>query len=85
MSNIITQPAKIIKPLDFIKYRITGMNGKQIIKTLETNGWVHTRSNGSHHMMKKGGVSVPVPVHGAHDLKIGLVKKIEKQTGVKLT
>ena len=61
------------------------MNGKQIIKTLEAHGWVITRSNGSHHMMKKGGSTVPVPVHGAHDLKIGLIKAIEKQTGVKLT
>jgi predicted RNA binding protein YcfA (HicA-like mRNA interferase family) len=28
---------------------------------------------------------VPVPVHGAQDLGIGLLKKIEKQTGVKLS
>jgi predicted RNA binding protein YcfA (HicA-like mRNA interferase family) len=36
-------------------------------------------------MMKKGRVTVPVPVHGAQDLGIGLLKKIEKQTGVKLS
>lgn len=28
--------------------------------------------------------SVPVPVHGAKDIGIGLLKAIEKQTGVKL-
>lgn len=61
------------------------MNGKQIVKTLEQHGWIQTRSNGSHHLMKKGRVTVPVPVHGAQDLGIGLLKKIEKQTGVKLS
>lgn len=70
--------------IDFIRYTMTAMNGKQIIKILKAHGWTLTRTNGSHHMMKKGGVSVPVPVHGATDLKIGLLKDIEKQTGVKL-
>ena len=60
------------------------MNGKQVIKQLEHNGWVQARVNGSHHMMKKDGITVPVPIHGARDLGIGLVKKIEQQTGVKL-
>ena len=60
------------------------MNGKQILKILEVNGWTQTRVNGSHHMMKKGGITVPVPVHGSQDLGIGLLKKIEKQTRVKL-
>jgi predicted RNA binding protein YcfA (HicA-like mRNA interferase family) len=35
-------------------------------------------------MLKKDGVTVPVPVHGSKDLGIGLLKKIEEQTGVKL-
>lgn len=60
------------------------MNGKQILKILEANGWTLDRINGSHHVMEKGSVAVPVPVHGAKDLGIGLIKKIEKQTGVKL-
>ena len=59
------------------------MNGKQVIKILEAHGWTQTRVNGSHHMLKKGGVTVPVPVHGAQDLGMGLLKKIENQTGVK--
>lgn len=60
------------------------MNGKQVVKVLQGNGWVVTRINGSHHMLKKGSLTVPVPVHGTQDLGIGLLKKIEKQTGVKL-
>jgi predicted RNA binding protein YcfA (HicA-like mRNA interferase family) len=35
-------------------------------------------------MEKEGCRSVPVPVHGNKDLGIGLIKTIEKQTGVKL-
>ena len=60
------------------------MNGKQIIKILEANGWTLTRTNGSHHLLKKSGISAVVPVHGPQDLKIGTLKGIEKQTGVKL-
>lgn len=60
------------------------MNGKQIIKILKAHGWTLDRIEGSHHVLMNGVRSVPVPVHGAKDLGIGLVKKIEKQTGVKL-
>jgi predicted RNA binding protein YcfA (HicA-like mRNA interferase family) len=60
------------------------MNGKQIIKTLEAHGWTLDRIEGSHHVMMNGPRAVPVPVHGANDLGIGLIKAIEKQTGVKL-
>ncbi len=35
-------------------------------------------------MEKEGLRAVPVPVHGTKDLGIGLLKAIEKQTGVKL-
>ena len=61
------------------------MNGKQVIKILDAHGWAQIRVNGSHHLLKRGSVTVPVPVHGAQDLSIGLLKKIEKQTGVKFT
>ena len=60
------------------------MHGKQVIKIQQAAGWSITRINGSHHMLKKGNVTVPVPVHGTQDLGIGLLKKIERQTGVKL-
>lgn len=61
------------------------MNGKQVIKKLEDNGWMLSRVNGSHHIMIKSGMrSVPVPVHGNSDIGIDLLKRIEKQSGVKL-
>lgn len=60
------------------------MNGKQVIKILKDNGWTIVRIRGSHHMMSNGIKSCPVPVHAGKDLGIGLIKKIEKQTGIKL-
>jgi len=45
------------------------------------------RVQGSHHILVKEGLprSVPVPVHGSRDLSVGLLKAIERQSGVKLT
>ena len=62
------------------------MNGKEVIAILKKHGWKHASTRGSHYKMEKDGLrAVPVPVHGATDLGIGLLKAIEKQTGVKLT
>ncbi len=61
------------------------MNGKQVLKILSENGWHILRINGSHHRLGKGKLKTSVPVHGKRDLGVGLIKAIEKQTGVKLT
>lgn len=61
------------------------MNGKQIIKTLLANGFTELRVTGSHHILGNGARKVTVPVHGASDVKVGTLKSIEKQSGVKLT
>lgn len=60
------------------------MNGKQVIKQLKKSGFEIVRISGSHHVMKKESCTVVVPVHGSKDLKKGLIKSIEKQSGVKL-
>lgn len=62
------------------------MNGKQVIAKLKAEGWQLARIEGSHHIMEKPGQlrSVPVPVHGNKDIGLGLLKAIERQTGVKL-
>ena len=36
------------------------MNGKQVIKILKREGWTVYRVRGSHHILKKGSVKVPV-------------------------
>lgn len=61
-----------------------GMRGKELIKTLEKNGFGHVRTTGSHFIMWKEGLRpIPVPVHGSKNLGKGLVKKIFKQAGLK--
>ena len=58
------------------------MNGKQVIKKLEENGWGLARITGSHHILKKGPSVVSIPVHGSKDLKPGMLRNLEKATGV---
>ncbi|MGA3115915.1 MAG: type II toxin-antitoxin system HicA family toxin [Syntrophobacteraceae bacterium] len=60
------------------------MNGKEILKILQREGWEVTRVKGSHHRMVKGALRTTVPVHGAQDVHPKTVKSIEKDTGVKL-
>ncbi|GKT08569.1 type II toxin-antitoxin system HicA family toxin [Desulforhabdus sp. TSK] len=60
------------------------MNGKQIIKILESEGWRVIRVNGSHHRMAKDSARTTVPVHGARDVHPKTLAQIEKDTGVKL-
>jgi len=61
------------------------MNGKQVIKLLTAQGFVLLRVSGSHHILAHGSVRVTVPVHGTADVKVGTLKSIEKQSGVKLS
>ena len=60
------------------------INGKQVIKKLQAEGWKIDRVNGSHHILRKGNLSVTVPVHGATDLKKGTLESIIKKIGVSL-
>jgi predicted RNA binding protein YcfA (HicA-like mRNA interferase family) len=60
------------------------VNGKAVIAKLKAAGWSLDRVHGSHHILTKDGKAVPVPVHGARDLGVGLLAAIARQTGVKL-
>jgi predicted RNA binding protein YcfA (HicA-like mRNA interferase family) len=51
---------------------------------LKAVGWQLDRINGSHHVMVKAGIAVPVPVHGSRDIGAGLLAAIARQSGVKL-
>lgn len=61
------------------------MNGKEVIKRLQANGFTLLRTRGSHHVLGNGTRKTSVPIHGAADLKRGTLKSIEKLSGVKLT
>jgi predicted RNA binding protein YcfA (HicA-like mRNA interferase family) len=60
------------------------MNGKEVLKKLEQQGWSILRIRGSHYRLGKKQMRVTVPIHGARDLGKGLISAIQKQTAVKL-
>ncbi len=63
---------------------ITTMRSSDIIKLLETDGWVLRSVRGSHHVFnhptRAGHIRVP---HPKKDLGTGLVHKLLKQAGLK--
>ena len=59
------------------------MTGAEVIKLLKKQGWKLDRIKGSHHILKKGSLTLSVPVHGKKDLPIGLLNRILKDGGVK--
>ena len=60
------------------------MKSSDLIKLLEQEGWVHSRTNGSHHNFKHPDRSnlITVP-HPEKDLPKGTSRKILKQAGIK--
>ncbi len=61
------------------------MDSKDIIRTLEKNGWVKVGQKGSHVQLKHptipGKVTVP---HPYKDVALPTLKSIERQSGLKL-
>ena len=62
---------------------LTGV-GLLSVQRLTKLGWVRISQKGSHVKLKKGRVTVIVPVHSNQDLGRGLIRSIEKQSGEKL-
>jgi predicted RNA binding protein YcfA (HicA-like mRNA interferase family) len=60
------------------------ISGKKIIRLLLERGWSIKSQRGSHLKLVKNGKITQVPVHGNHDLGLGLIRAIEKQTGERL-
>ncbi|MBF0293319.1 MAG: type II toxin-antitoxin system HicA family toxin [Nitrospinae bacterium] len=60
------------------------VSGKDLIRTLERNGWRLMRIQGSHHIYGKVGepLRISVPVHGSHPLKPGILKHFMKIAGL---
>ena len=61
------------------------MDSRTIIRKLRDAGWVHFRTNGSHHHFMHPDTQQVVTVpHPRKDVPIGTIKSIERQCGVKL-
>jgi predicted RNA binding protein YcfA (HicA-like mRNA interferase family) len=61
------------------------MDSREVIRRLEAAGWREVRQRGSHkqfqHPERTGTITVP---HPYKDLKIGTLRALERQSGVKL-
>jgi predicted RNA binding protein YcfA (HicA-like mRNA interferase family) len=61
------------------------VNSREIIARLQADGWTEVAQSGSHkqfrHALRPGRVTVP---HPTKDMKIGTLKLIEAQSGLKL-
>lgn len=59
---------------------------KSIEKKVTAAGWILIRVSGSHFQFKKEGVpeTLVIPNHNGHDLSIGVLKNLEKITGLSL-
>lgn len=59
-------------------------SAREVIKILEKNGWNLVRIKGDHHIYSKDKTAniTVVPVSKKY-IKIGTLKNIEKQTGIK--
>ena len=63
------------------------MTFRKVERLLKADGWKLIRVTGSHYQYRKIGVAnaVVVPNHNGHHLTIGLLKDLEKKTGLSFT
>lgn len=60
------------------------MSFKKIKKILVENGWQVVRVSGSHFQFKHAEIrkTICVPNHGSKDISIGVIKSLERDTGL---
>lgn len=59
---------------------------KRVEKLITADGWVLTRISGSHYQYKKVGVehTAVIPFHRGRSISIGVIKSLERVTGLSL-
>jgi predicted RNA binding protein YcfA (HicA-like mRNA interferase family) len=64
--------------------QLPAVNGKQLIKILEGEGWYVKRIRGSHHILRHPTIpdALPVPVHGNQSIKRGTLGNILRTAGI---
>jgi len=64
--------------------RLPQVTGKEIVAALQRLGFVLAHIRGSHHYLRKPGVTglVVVPVHGGKALPVGTLRSILRQAGL---
>jgi predicted RNA binding protein YcfA (HicA-like mRNA interferase family) len=59
------------------------VTGKALVQLLQNHGWTLEHIRGSHHILRKDGKSLSVPVHAGKDLGKGLLGRLLKEAGLK--
>lgn len=59
------------------------MKSSEFHRKVKKNGWVHIRTEGSHYIYEKDGITYPVPFHGAKEMPEGTRLKCVKFMGLK--
>lgn len=62
--------------------RFPAVSGKHVVKVLESFGFAHVRTTGSHFIMRRGAQVVPVPVHGNRPIPVGTLSSICRKAGI---
>ena len=58
-------------------------DSKDLVRLLRQHGWTLEHIRGSHHILRKGGKTLSVPVHAGKDLGKGLLARLLKEAGLK--
>jgi predicted RNA binding protein YcfA (HicA-like mRNA interferase family) len=58
------------------------VTGKDLVRLLQQHGWRLEHVRGSHHVLRKGGKHISVPVHAGRDLGKGLLARLLKEAGL---
>lgn len=66
--------------------KLPQINGQDLCKSLEKDGFIFVRQTGSHKIYQKlteeGKITIPVPVHSNRPLKKGTLSTILKKAGI---
>lgn len=64
--------------------QLPAVNGRQLLKALEGEGWYVKRIRGSHYILRHPTVpdALPVPIHGNRPIKRGTLGNILRTAGI---
>lgn len=64
--------------------QLPAVNGKQLLKVLEGEGWYVKRIRGSHHILRHPTIpdALPVPIHGNRPIKRGTLGNVLRTAGI---
>ena len=67
--------------------KLPRINGRDLVKAMERDGFEVVRIKGSHHILQKifpdgARVTVPVPVHAGHIIKVGTLSGILRKARI---